>query len=66
MTSLEAIEEAVVALPPSDLARFREWFAEFDADAWDRQLDHDAALGRLDRLAKEALEDFHSGPPRDL
>ena len=66
MGNVKSIEKAVEALPPSDLAEFRRWFAEFDAAAWDNQIDHDAASGKLDSLAAEALSDFQSGSTREL
>lgn len=66
MGNVRSIEKAVEALPPADLAEFRRWFAEFDAAAWDRQIEQDAAAGKLDELAAEALTDFRSGPAREL
>ena len=66
MGNVKSIEKAVEALPPSDLAEFRRWFAEFDAAAWDQQIDQDAASGKLDSLAVEALADFQSGSAREL
>ena len=36
MSTLEQIENAVRRLSPKDFAAFRAWFAELDADAWDR------------------------------
>jgi hypothetical protein len=60
------IERAVAQLPPEELARFRAWFAEFDAAAWDRQFEQDAAAGRLDALADEALSDLREGRCTDL
>lgn len=51
---------AVVGLSPQELAEFRAWFLEFDAAAWDRQLEQDTAAGRLDVLAEEALEDLRT------
>jgi hypothetical protein len=59
--TLHEIENAVAALPPDDLATFRTWFFEFDADAWDRQIEEDAAAGRLDALDEEALRDHREG-----
>ena len=61
MGSVSEIEAAVVRLSPVELAAFRQWFAEFDADAWDRQIESDIAAGRLDGLANEAIEDLRSG-----
>jgi hypothetical protein len=61
MGSVKEIEEAVLRLSSAELATFREWFAEVDADAWDQQIDHDVAAGRLDALADEALDDLRAG-----
>ena len=66
MGNVKSIEKAVEALPPSELAEFRHWFAEFDAAAWDSQIEQDAAAGKLDQLAAEALTDFRSGSAREL
>jgi hypothetical protein len=66
MGNVKSIEQAIEALPPSELAEFRRWFAEFDASAWDRQLEEDAAAGKLDQLAAEALADFQTGERREL
>lgn len=66
MGNVESIEQAVESLPPSELAEFRRWFAEFDAAVWDRQIEQDAAFGKLDGLAAEALADYRAGPTREL
>lgn len=66
MSSVKEIESAVAALSPQDLAVFRNWFAEFDAEAWDRQFERDVAAGRLDALADEALRDLAEGRCTDL
>jgi hypothetical protein len=56
----------VESLPPVELAEFRRWFAEFDGSAWDRQIEQDAASGKLDQLAAEALADYCTGSTRQL
>jgi hypothetical protein len=66
MGNVKSIEKAVELLAPSDLAEFRQWFAEFDAAAWDSQIEQDAAAGKLDSLAAEALADYRSGAARSL
>ena len=66
MPELKALEEAVAALDPSALAEFRRWFAEFDAAAWDRQLEADHTAGKLDALLTEAEDDYRSQPHRSL
>ena len=66
MGNVKTIEKAVESLPPSELAEFRRWFAEFDATAWDRQIEQDAASGKLDGLAAEALADYRGGSAREI
>jgi len=66
MGNIKSIEKAVESLPPSELAEFRRWFAEFDATAWDTQIEQDAASGKLDGLAAEALTDYRAGSAREL
>lgn len=61
MSTIEEIEDAVRRLSAQELAAFRAWFAEFDAAAWDRQIEQDIAAGRLDALADEALDDLRQG-----
>lgn len=63
---MEEIEKAVTALTDDDLTKFRTWFEEFSADAWDRQMEADIKAGRLDKLFDEALEDYHKGNVREL
>ncbi len=66
MGNVKSIETAVESLPPVELAEFRRWFAEFDGNAWDRQIEQDAASGKLDPLAAEALVDYSAGSARQL
>jgi hypothetical protein len=66
VSTIEEIEQAVQQLPPEQLAAFRAWFAEFEAAAWDRQIENDVSAGRLDALAHEALRDLHDGNCTDL
>ncbi|HTU93313.1 MAG TPA: hypothetical protein VMF69_24745 [Gemmataceae bacterium] len=66
MGTVDEIEQAIRNLGPQDLAVLREWFAAFDAELWDCQLEQDVAAGRLDRLAEEALRDLSEGRCTDL
>ena len=61
METVHEIEAAVSKLSHQDLSEFRVWFSEFDAAAWDRQFDRDAAAGKLEALADEALSDLKQG-----
>jgi hypothetical protein len=66
MTKIEQLERDVRDLAPEELAQFREWFAAFDAAAWDRQFEADVTAGRLDALANDALADHRAGRSRTL
>ncbi len=58
MGSVKDLEAAVKNLSAEKLAAFRKWLIEFDAAAWDRQIEADVHMGRLDSLAAEALADL--------
>ncbi len=66
MSSVKEIESAVARLSREELSAFRTWFADFDAEKWDRQFENDAAAGRLDALGDEALRDLSEGRCTDL
>jgi hypothetical protein len=64
MTSVEEIRAAIEHLPKRDLARFRRWFLKYDAEAWDRQIEQDAAAGRFDVLARLHFANTVQAEPR--
>ena len=64
--TLDELENAVAGLSDEDLARFRQWFVEFDSAAWDRQLERDVQAGKIDRLADEAIRDHQNGKTSEL
>lgn len=66
MTTVEAIEKEIEKLSPKELAELRLWFAAFDADAWDAQIEADAEAGKLDEIAEEALAEYKSGKAREI
>jgi hypothetical protein len=61
MTKVETIEQQIRGLTREELAEFREWFAAFDAEAWDRQFEADVEAGKLDALAERALRGHAEG-----
>jgi hypothetical protein len=65
MTNLEKLEKHVRALTPEELRKFREWFAEFDARAWDAQIEADSKAGKLDALSGRQAE-HRAGKTREL
>jgi hypothetical protein len=54
MSKIDDLERQIQGLSPAELVAFRTWFADFDAAAWDRQFEADAATGRLDALGEKA------------
>lgn len=61
MSRIEEIESRIKELDPEELSVLRRWFLEFDADVWDRQIEADARMGKLDSLAEDALKDHENG-----
>ena len=59
--SVQELENAVTQLPKEELARFSQWFEEYLADEWDRQIEADALAGRLDHLIAQADAGFEAG-----
>ena len=58
--SVEELESVVAKLPAAELARFSEWFEEFVAEQWDRQIEQDMQAGRLDAALKRADEHYEA------
>ena len=61
LSTTQQLEETVRRLSADELAAFRAWFAAFDAEEWDRQMESDVAAGRLDWLVQQALADNRAG-----
>jgi hypothetical protein len=66
MTRVEQLEQQIVQLNPNEFAQLREWLMEEDWTEWDLQIERDAASGKLDRMAKQALADHAAGKSRLL
>lgn len=65
-SKLELLEHEIAELTTHELVQFRKWFADFDAAEWDRQIDEDAAAGKLDALAGRALAVHRDGKTTPL
>lgn len=66
MTKLEQIEKSVLELSPDELRTFSEWFETMMDKNFDKAIERDAASGKLDALADQALLEFRSGRTRAL
>jgi hypothetical protein len=59
--SIEELELVVSRLAAHELALFAQWFDEFRAQQWDRQIEADIRAGELDAAGQRADDDFESG-----
>lgn len=66
MTRLEALEEEIKKLSPEELAQLREWLLERDDEEWDRDIERDAASGKLDKLFEKSVADHRVGKTRRI
>jgi hypothetical protein len=66
MNTLSEIQQAVLALPEADYAKFRNWFTETDWEKWDREIESDSEAGKLDFLIAEVLEAKRQGTDKEL
>ena len=66
MTKVQAIEEQIKTLSSGELAELRDWLLEHDWSEWDRQIEMDAASGKLEKLFAKALQDHADGKSTTL
>ena len=66
MQAVQELQSAVSQLSAEELARFRAWFDEYDAEVWDGQFEKDVESGKVDRLANRAIADFRAGKRKQL
>ena len=66
MTKVKELEKQIEQLSAAELAEFRRWYTEFDAQAWDRQFEADVDAGKLDALAEKALREHAAGKSTEL
>jgi hypothetical protein len=66
MTKLEKIEREITLLSKADLRKLSKWLDEFNSDLWDKQIENDAAAGKLDKLISAAKAQAAAGKVRPL
>ena len=59
--SVEELQVKIAKLSAGDLARLSEWFAEYEADRWDEQIEEDLKAGRLDGALRRADDHYKAG-----
>lgn len=66
MTKVQLIEEEIKKLSSEELAQLRDWFLQLDAERWDKELEVDAASGRLEKVFEKSLADHRAGKSREI
>ena len=59
--SVAEIQEAIKQLPEKEQWKLSEWFNEFMADQWDREIEWDVAAGKFDKINAKVEEDIKAG-----
>ncbi len=66
MSRVEALEKQIRDLSPAEFAELRDWMLKKDWEEWDRQIERDAASGKLDALFEKARSDHRAGKSREI
>jgi hypothetical protein len=66
MSTVAEIEAAISNLPPQDFAQVRDWLLERDNLLWDKEIEEDAATGRLNHIIEEIESDIAAGRVKPL
>jgi hypothetical protein len=64
--SVEELESAIAKLPADQFARLSAWFAEYEAERWDRQIEEDQRARRLDSVIERVRADIAAGRSKPL
>lgn len=59
--SIQEIESAITQLPANELAELMAWLAAHHERGWDRQIEDDLELGRLNTLLTEVDQEYDAG-----
>jgi hypothetical protein len=65
MITVEEIEQAAEKLAPPEFARLASWVSTRQHALWTRQMEQDAASGKLDFLFNEAESERRAGQLHD-
>ena len=64
--SIAEIEEAIKKLSPPDLAELAAWFADYQSQQWEKQMEQDLDAGRLDNFLDEVEQEYDRGQAKAL
>ena len=57
MVQIAEIKKEIEELPEQEYVNLRHWFAEKDWEIWNKKIKEHSNSGKLDFLAKEALQE---------
>ena len=60
------IESAIEKLPPNEVSKLSEWFADFEARVWDEKIQRDLHNGKFQSLIEGVEADFAEGKCQPL
>jgi hypothetical protein len=60
MSTVEEIETAIEKLPREEFFLLTGWLSKKFAQTWNAQIEDDVSAGRLDELARAALEEHRA------
>jgi hypothetical protein len=66
MTTLPDIAAAIQELPENEVRELSTWLQGYLDERWDRELEDDAAAGKLDHLIAKAEADIAADHVRNL
>jgi hypothetical protein len=66
MSEVEELEVRIRNLPSQELAKFRDWFYQFENELWDQQIKSDFKAGKFDKLVEKARAEFAQDKAREL
>lgn len=66
MTRVETLEEQIQKLSQPEFMELRDWILEKDWERWDKQIEEDAAAGKLDKLFERALAAHRAGKSTEI
>jgi hypothetical protein len=66
MTNVQEIKLAIGSLPHQEYMKLLSWIHDKDWSDWDKRIEVDIMAGKLDFLAKEALEEKTNSKLREI
>ncbi|MGE3976235.1 MAG: hypothetical protein AB7F94_01450 [Nitrospira sp.] len=66
MSKVDELKTEIDRLPQEEFAELVRWLSEKDWERWDKEIEADSEVGKLDFLVREALEEKAKGTLKDL